>query len=170
MNSQLVLCLADVRVLAFGTLNRPRSSLVINPNAHIFLHPAMDDNSVNRRISLLDPLVTDHGVYPMPAGPAENHHDRKSFLILMIPGTVVLILCLSKEAAVHHAQEYDVYELLTHPLPAHSHRNYPWYTPGGGDKRWIASGDEEEEGLCWVGSLMSPQTFPLQDARLTDMN
>lgn len=43
---------------------------------------------------------------------------------------------------------------MTHPLPAASHQNYPWYTAGGGDKRWLGSGEEEEEGLKWVGGLM----------------
>ncbi len=46
------------------------------------------------------------------------------------------------------------YTRLTHPLPAASHFDYPWFTPGGSDKRWLGSGAEEEEGLCWVGGLM----------------
>ncbi|KAG1892194.1 hypothetical protein F4604DRAFT_14495 [Suillus subluteus] len=44
-----------------------------------------------------------------------------------------------------------LYNKLTHPLPAESHRNYPLYTPGGGDRRW---GSLEEEGQQWVGGLM----------------
>jgi hypothetical protein len=44
-----------------------------------------------------------------------------------------------------------LYNKLTHPSPAGSHRNYPLYTPGGGDRRW---GSLEEEGQQWVGSLM----------------
>jgi hypothetical protein len=47
------------------------------------------------------------------------------------------------------------YERLTHPLPAPSHTTYPFYTPGGGDKRWLMSGDLEEEDQQWVGGLMS---------------
>lgn len=47
------------------------------------------------------------------------------------------------------------YERLTRPLPALSHIAYPFYTPGGGDKRWITSGTLEEEGKQWVGGLMS---------------
>jgi hypothetical protein len=47
------------------------------------------------------------------------------------------------------------YEHLTHPVPASSHAAYPFYTPGGGDKRWLVSGDLEEEGHQWVGGLMS---------------
>jgi hypothetical protein len=47
------------------------------------------------------------------------------------------------------------YERLTRPLPALSHIAYPFYTPGGEDKRWIMSGTLEEEGKQWVGGLMS---------------
>ncbi|KAG1783051.1 hypothetical protein EV702DRAFT_240416 [Suillus placidus] len=43
------------------------------------------------------------------------------------------------------------YNKLTRPLPAESHRNYPSYTPGGGDRRWRSF---EEEGKQWVGGLM----------------
>ncbi|KAF9054969.1 hypothetical protein BDZ89DRAFT_1152795 [Hymenopellis radicata] len=132
---RLVTTIADVRILAFGTLHRPRSTLMVNPNAHMFLHPPgidVEESDIKRRISRLDHLVTDHGVYPMNGGPVENHHDP----------------------VVHHATDYDIYEPMLHPLPAPSHANYPWYTPGGGDKRWLGSGEDEEEGLCWVGGLM----------------
>ena len=47
------------------------------------------------------------------------------------------------------------YERLTHPLPALSHAAFPFYTPGGGDKRWLMSETVEEEGRQWVGGLMS---------------
>jgi hypothetical protein len=47
------------------------------------------------------------------------------------------------------------YEHLTHPMPAPSYAEYPFYTPGGGDKRWLISGNVEEEGHQWVGGLMS---------------
>jgi hypothetical protein len=36
---QLVVEFADVRILAFGTLNKPRSPFLVNPNAHNFLIP-----------------------------------------------------------------------------------------------------------------------------------
>ncbi|KAF7352578.1 hypothetical protein MVEN_01223100 [Mycena venus] len=42
------------------------------------------------------------------------------------------------------------YSPLKYPLPAQSHVDYPLYTPGGADKRWIP----EEAGLEWVGGLM----------------
>ncbi|KAG6842043.1 hypothetical protein C0991_003569 [Blastosporella zonata] len=48
----------------------------------------------------------------------------------------------------------ETYTRLLHPLPALSHANYPFYTPGGCDKRWLGEGEVEEEGLRWVGGLM----------------
>jgi hypothetical protein len=47
-----------------------------------------------------------------------------------------------------------MYRNMNHPLPARSHASYPFYTPSSEDKRWIVSGDLEEEGLQWVGGLM----------------
>ncbi|KAG7449485.1 uncharacterized protein BT62DRAFT_1054621 [Guyanagaster necrorhizus] len=153
---RLVVTLADVRILAFGTLNRPRSTLMVNPNAHIFLHPPgieADETDINPRIHRTNHHVTDHGVYPMGDELSDNQ--------------------LTYQVA------YDSYTRLTHPLPAVSHFDYPWFTPGGSDKRWLGSGEEEEEGLCWVGGLMvvaqivGPKTYersgdwsPLQDLDL----
>ncbi|KAE9409971.1 hypothetical protein BT96DRAFT_462336 [Gymnopus androsaceus JB14] len=146
---RLVVQLADVRILAFGTLDRPRSTLTVNPNAHTFLHPPGIDDLQSLRSNR---VVTDHGVYPL--GPDSADY----------PGVSPPSIDFSR---------------LTHPLPAPSHRNYPWYTPGGGDKRWLGSGEDEEEGLKWVGGLMiiaqilTPKTheiggdwLPLQDLDL----
>ena len=46
------------------------------------------------------------------------------------------------------------YSRLDHPVPALTHANYPYYTEGGSDKRWLGSGAIEEGGLQWVGGLM----------------
>lgn len=46
------------------------------------------------------------------------------------------------------------YQRLVHPLPARSHECYPFYTPGGEDKRWLVIGDIEEQDRQWVGSLL----------------
>ncbi|KAF9078122.1 hypothetical protein BDP27DRAFT_1310815 [Rhodocollybia butyracea] len=121
---RLVVELADVRILALGTLNHPRSTLTVNPNAHTFLHPpGIEDLQALRN----NRVVTDHGVYPL--GPDSPDY----------PG-----LC---------PPSID-FTRMTHPLPAPSHQNYPWFTPGGTDKRWLGSGEVEEEGLKWVGGLM----------------
>ncbi|TFY71988.1 hypothetical protein EVG20_g1027 [Dentipellis fragilis] len=71
------------------------------------------------------------------------------------------------------------YERLLHPLPSPSHTEYPYYTPGGQDKRWLGNEALEEGGLTWAGGLMitaqitGPQTAvhwaespPLQDLDL----
>ncbi|KIY69744.1 hypothetical protein CYLTODRAFT_393216 [Cylindrobasidium torrendii FP15055 ss-10] len=146
--ARLVLCLADVRILAFGTLNHPRSTLMVNPNAHALLHPpGIEKTHFGRPASRLHLPIADHGVYPM----TEGHSNT----------------------AMYHPFDYDV---LTHPAPAPgSHSAYPFYTPGGKDKRWL----DDEDGLCWVGSLMlvaqiltpktyetTPELVPLQDLDL----
>ncbi|KAF5393137.1 hypothetical protein D9757_001307 [Collybiopsis confluens] len=120
---RLVVQLSNVRIIAFGTLNRPRSTLFVNPNAHTFLHPpGIDDVQVMRN----NRVITDHGIYPLGL-------DSVDYPEISPP-------------SIDFAR-------MTHPLPAPSHANYPWYTPGGGDKRWLGSG-QDEEGLKWVGGLM----------------
>ncbi|KAJ7639058.1 hypothetical protein FB45DRAFT_739716 [Roridomyces roridus] len=91
---RLVVQFADVRILALGTLNRPRSPLTVNANAKIFLHP---------------------------------------------PGIEF---------------DHNSYSRQRYPLPAQMHAEYPFITPGGGDRRWITSEGSEEGGLQWVGGLM----------------
>ncbi|KAK7060391.1 hypothetical protein VNI00_001156 [Paramarasmius palmivorus] len=125
---RLVVELADVRIIALGTLNRPKSTLTINPNAHVFLHPPGAENyDTATTCATGDHRVADHGVYPL--GP-----DLPDY-----PGESPAAFDLTK---------------MTHPLPARRHRNYPWYTPGGEDKRWLGSGEIEEDGLKWVGGMM----------------
>ena len=48
----------------------------------------------------------------------------------------------------------DAYRRLTHPLPSPCHANYPLYTPGGEDKRWIGNEELEENGRQWVGPML----------------
>jgi hypothetical protein len=47
----------------------------------------------------------------------------------------------------------NTYTKLRYPTPPPVHANYPFYTPGGGDKRWIGM-PETEESMHWVGPLM----------------
>lgn len=49
------------------------------------------------------------------------------------------------------------YRRLTHPEPAPTHVNYPFFTSGGGDLRWLDLGEMEEKDLHWVGGLLSVQ-------------
>jgi hypothetical protein len=64
---QLVVELADVRILAFGTLGRPRSTVMINPNAHILLHPPGIESVGGGPAPKITHRVEDHGVYPIGA-------------------------------------------------------------------------------------------------------
>ncbi|TFK43747.1 hypothetical protein BDQ12DRAFT_675493 [Crucibulum laeve] len=132
---RLVVEFADVRILAFGTLGRPQSTLTVNTNARIFLHPpgieAGEALRDRERPAQLNNFVEDHGVYPL----AEE-------------GSVPSYL--SNE----YHMPYTTYTHLSYPLPAPTHANYPFYTPGGGDRRWVSSEAAEEEGLHWVGGMM----------------
>lgn len=47
-----------------------------------------------------------------------------------------------------------LYEPLLHPQPRPAHANYPFFTPGGADKRWAGSRLDEERGKLWVGGLL----------------
>jgi len=67
----------------------------------------------------------------------------------------------SSHPADSKSRNHHQYEWLTHPLPALSHAEYPFFTPGGGDKRWLISETVEEEGKQWVGGLMLVYRFNL---------
>ncbi|KDR83975.1 hypothetical protein GALMADRAFT_55191 [Galerina marginata CBS 339.88] len=134
---RLVLDLADVRILAFGTLAKPRSDFNVNPNAHLFLNPPgiAPDRPANVLSKLASKnnsssLVDDHGVYPM--------------------STSTVPPILFKE----YRNPSRTYRRLTHPQPASTHINYPQFTLGGGDLRWLGLEEIEESGLHWVGGLM----------------
>jgi len=68
--------------------------------------------------------------------------------------TLVLFPLLDCSFFLAFGASSTAYTKLIYPTPAPSHAKYPFYTAGGGDKRWLMSGEEEEEGLFWVGGLM----------------
>ena len=70
-----------------------------------------------------------------------------------LPGTTV---CFVYSAVVNAmlTEIKDEFETMTHPQPALSHKNYPFYTPGGRDRRWVGTSDLEEHGMHWVGGLL----------------
>jgi len=75
VTSQPVLDLQDLRILALGTLDRPRTNFPVNPNAHLFLNPPgvyanpVESNTISNSRSLQKPSnsLGDFGVYPMSA-------------------------------------------------------------------------------------------------------
>jgi len=72
----------------------------------------------------------------------------------------------SSSLADAKSRSHYQHERLTRPLPALSHAAYPFYTEGGGDKRWLTSETGEEEGREWVGGLMSVYRSTLTSSRL----
>ncbi|KAF9006596.1 hypothetical protein BDQ17DRAFT_1352026 [Cyathus striatus] len=124
---------ADVRILAFGALGK-LNTLAVNPNARILLHPPGIETGAATKghsVPFMSNFVEDHGVYPLPEDDT-------------VPSSI------SNEYHV----SYAAYTKLSCPLPSSIHANYPFYTPGGGDRRWRSWGGVEEEGLHWVGGLM----------------
>ncbi|KAH9977651.1 hypothetical protein BGW80DRAFT_767176 [Lactifluus volemus] len=117
-------------------------------------------------VQLADVRILALGVLNNPRGAFTINHNARAFL--HPPG----IEMASDEhndgdssaSAVGKSKSGYPYERLTHPVPAPSHAAYPFHTPGGEDKRWLVSGNLEEEGHQWVGGLMltaqitSPQT------------
>ncbi|KXN86129.1 hypothetical protein AN958_10496 [Leucoagaricus sp. SymC.cos] len=135
---RVVLELADVRIVAYGVLSRPKTTLTINPNAHMLLRPPGIEkgeakrNTVGRRryFSNAEEYIQDYGAYPL-------------MTVTSVP------LYLSQE----YQMTTNTYTKLRHPTPSPSYANYPFYTPGGGDRRWVSM-PETEEGMHWVGPLI----------------
>lgn len=144
---KLVVEFADIRILAFGVLNRPRSSLSVNANASTFLYPPglqPADTRTLRQVAHPDDNGESEarsGILHLEDADAET---RKLFNVC---------LDLSDRCRKPAPPRHSLYDRMTHPIPAPSHALYPWFTPGGGDRRWITD-DFEEEGMQWVGGLM----------------
>ncbi|PPQ64614.1 hypothetical protein CVT24_008351 [Panaeolus cyanescens] len=129
---RVVVDIADVQILAFGTLGKPRNHHAVNSNAHLFLNPP--GVYVNNSAPFKDPSSTtrinDHGVYP-----------RSKFI-----------------TPTYLFTEYNspstTYSRMQEPQPSPCNRQYPFFTPGGGDLRWRDLDEMEEQGFHWMGSLM----------------
>ena len=63
-------------------------------------------------------------------------------------------LTLAGGYIVNHADYHYTYTRLRYPSPNWKYASYPFYTPGGNDRRWNGSGEAEEDGLQWVGGMM----------------
>lgn len=140
---------ADVRILAFGILHRPRGHFSINENARALLHPPgvlapdfvhdPDATPESRRLST-ETAATIESVN----APSFN----------LNPGTYLAVKLRGRQVDTMLCRRYvDDFTQLTHPLPALSHANYPLYTPGGQDRRWTGPHDVER-GRHWVGGMM----------------
>ena len=128
---QLIVELADVRVFAFGTLARPRSDFTVNLNAHFLFHPPGIEGDGNVS-SIFKKLAS-----------MRRHR----------PGIPHSAHSMSTSTSTEYITP-STYSRLTHPQPAPVHINYPFFTPGGGDRRWSDWAATDDEGLCWVGSIM----------------
>ncbi|TFK85434.1 hypothetical protein K466DRAFT_494726 [Polyporus arcularius HHB13444] len=152
---RLVVEFRDVRIIALGVLSKPRSSFSVNQNARLLLHP---------------PGVTkgaDEGAHAAPAAAGNvSEGSEEGFPIAPLHLSVV-----GRTARAINLK--DAYRPLARPLPSPCHANYPFYTPGGEDKRWLGNEDLEENGRQWVGPMMitaqliGPQTkyFEIEEGR-----
>jgi len=151
---RLLVEFADVRIIALGVLNRPRSNFTVNHNARTLLHPP----GIQKDSSDVDDEW--HSVHSTVSSTSEEQ-----------PGNPEVQPILTPDLS-------QVYRRLSHPSPSSSYANYPFFTPGGSDKRWFGTGESEEGGRQWVGGLMltaqlvGPKTYESfnDGPRLQDMD
>ncbi|KAI0638390.1 hypothetical protein C8Q77DRAFT_1243078 [Trametes polyzona] len=155
-HARLVVEFKDVRIIALGVLTKPRSTFSVNHNARLFLHP---------------PGITKGEEEESSSSDSISERSEESFQS-----------ALDQPAPVRNTyagNPKDLYRELTHPRPSKCHARYPFYTPGGEDKRWLGTDEMEEGGRQWVGpmlitaQLIGPHTkeplpdgTPLQDLDL----
>ncbi|CCM00657.1 uncharacterized protein FIBRA_02695 [Fibroporia radiculosa] len=119
---------ADVRILAFGVLSKPKTIFGVNPNARQLLHPPGVENF----------QVVDHPDIEIASQSSESASDIS-----------IERLYPSRRVGLN-----DIYQRLTHPLPVLAFENYPFYTPGGADKRWSRSSALDQGEMQWVGPML----------------
>lgn len=123
-----------------------------NSNAQAILHPPGIEKVEDPDIPDIDALT--------PDGCGQSSEDR----VIQTPDHVSGVRNRGRQDVSRYAIQpllswlseglRDSYRRLTHPLPVQSHENYPFYTPSDEDKRWLGSGELEENGMHWVGSMM----------------
>ncbi|KAI9068514.1 hypothetical protein FKP32DRAFT_1561537 [Trametes sanguinea] len=132
-HARLVVEFRDVRIIVLGVLSKPRSAFSVNQNARLLLHPPGITKGEDE-----EPLPSDET--------ASAEGSDESFLsTLDVPVPI-------RNTVVRNPK--DIYRELIHPLPSKSHARYPFYTPGGEDKRWLGSEELEEGGRQWVGPML----------------
>ncbi|KAI9513263.1 hypothetical protein F5148DRAFT_286601 [Russula earlei] len=145
-----------------GTANELEASsrnfnpLAIFNNLKLQSNLAHLETHIRLVVQLADVRILALGVLNNPRGVFTVNRNARAFLhppgIEMISDNATI--GGSSGSAGGKAKSSYPYERLTRPLPALSHAEYPFYTPGGGDKRWLISDNLEEEGRQWVGGLM----------------
>lgn len=131
---RVVVEFADVRILAIGVLSKPRTSFGVNHLAKALLHPPGIDGDAATKLTTLD-------ISSNSSDESDGEQDH------------VIILPL-RTGAYSGARANETYRRLSHPLPAPSYENYPFFTPSGEDLRWFVEGDIEEGGMQWMWSMM----------------
>jgi hypothetical protein len=114
-----------VRILALGVLNTPKTLFSVNNNAWALLHPP--------RIRILESAGDHSWKSASYSDDQDSEHPYCTDRIGLDVGS-----------------SYQI----RHPTPCISHENYPMYTPGGFDRRWVQPGEIEETTLKWVGTMM----------------
>ncbi|TFK55560.1 hypothetical protein OE88DRAFT_1709994 [Heliocybe sulcata] len=163
-------CTADEAWTKYIVLNRNGSANELEASSRNFNPLAIFNEMKYQRLQLVvqfaDVRIIALGVLTKPKGPFSLNPNAKA--LLHPPGIEKSYVAddntddglSSGGSSLRTSSENvpmgqsDQYWPLTYPLPAVSHANYPFYTPGGKDRRWIGSGPLEEGGLDWVGRLM----------------
>lgn len=118
--------LADVRILALGVLHDPPSPIYVNTNAQVLLRPP----------------ETDFGdsILPMDTG---------------MDNSVLFVIVAEVFLTARGAGDPLRVKLrpMSHPLPTPPFRNYPLFTPGREDRRWLGPGGLPND-KAWLGGLM----------------
>lgn len=119
------------------------------------------NTTCRRRFFNADDHIQDYGAYPLMSVLSVPHY-RKS-PVSRLHGSSFVRPCLLIRTLFNHgtsilvSQEYEMtsntYTQIQHPVPSAAYANYPFFTPGGGDRRWISS-PANEDNLHWVGPLM----------------
>ncbi|KAH9850792.1 hypothetical protein C2E23DRAFT_869742 [Lenzites betulinus] len=129
-HARLVVEFKDVRIIALGVLTKPRSAFSINHNARLFLHPPGITKG-EEGLSSSSESISEGSEESFQSPPEQTVPPRNAY-----------------------GNPKDMYRELTHPLPSQCHARYPFYTPGGEDKRWLGPDELEEGGRQWVGPMM----------------
>jgi len=130
-----------VRILALGVRNAPKTSFSVNENAWRLFHPP--------RVSLPNEIED------IPADEPDTIGGKTGDRLRSVPG-----LC---HGSKQNAQDFDVERChpdpmdpgrLRYPTPVLYHCNYPMYTSGGFDRRWVNECELGRSDVKWVGNMM----------------